>query len=535
MSEVGLRDTFIPMAANPDTAIPSSADKDPTSSYRLHVVRLASWLYLFSLALIAVSTPLMHDGGPDRAVIAWILGTGLLAVVALRTIPWHVFRPAWLLVMVVVAVVHIGVLVAHTGRDDSPYFVLYSFVIIVSDAYFQGPALLVAVMLVILGSIGYDLLQRPIHFDFDNIVNLPVYIAGVFVTNLLFRHLQERSEDTRRQARYLEALYEASQLLHAESGTAELYRKLLDVARRATGARYGELRTFDDQDQLAAFFHAGLSPEEVAILKTPPADVGVRGTISLADPTVRLDDLTRDPSHRGYPAGHPQMRTFLGVAIRSGNRLLGKLHLTEKENGVPFTEEDEALVIALARDAALAIDKAKLLEKVEALATTDALTGLANRRVFEQRLTDELDRSNRYGHSLGLLMADVDDFKRVNDTYGHAVGDVVLQAIASILRRSVREIDLCVRYGGEEFAVILPHTDKEGGLPVAERIRKAVTTVPIVAGDDPAMTMTLSIGVATYPEDGKTPDQLVHAADVALYRAKHLGKNRVDTATARAA
>ncbi len=520
-----------------DSGLPTPAfsDGEPTSTYRLHVTRLASWLYLFSLALIAVSTPLMHDGGPDRVVIAWILGTGLLAVVALRTIPWHVFRPAWLLVMVVVAVVHIGVLVAYTGRDDSPYFVLYSFVIIVSGAYFQGPALLVAVMLVILGSIGYDLLQRPIHFDFDNIVNLPVYIAGVFVTNLLFRHLQERSEHTRRQARYLEALYDASQLLHAESETGDVYRKLLDVARRATGARYAAIRTLDDEGQPATFFHAGFSQEEVAGLKTPPADIGVLSAISLVHPTVRLDDLTRDPRHRGYPAGHPPMRTLLGVSIISGDRLFGKLYLTEKANGVPFTAEDEALVTTLVRDAALAVDKATLLEKVETLATTDALTGLANRRVFGQRLKDELDRANRYGHSLGLLMADVDDFKKVNDTYGHAVGDTVLQAVASILRRSVREIDLCVRYGGEEFAVVLPHTDKEGVLPVAERIREAVATVPIVAGDDPARTMTLSIGVATYPEDGKTPDQLVHAADVALYRAKHLGKNRVETATARAA
>lgn len=348
------------------------------------------------------------------------------------------------------------------------------------------------------------------------------------------RELQVQSEHAIRQARYLEVVYDASRLLHAESGTEELCRKLLELTRRATDARYAAIRTFDAQGQIATFFHTGLSPEEAAILKTPPADVGVLGAISLANPAVRLDDLTRDPRHRGYPADHPRMHTFLGVAISSGRRLLGKLYLTEKANGLPFTEEDAALVSALARDAALAIEKAQLLETVEALATTDHLTGLANRRVFTERLRDELDRSGRYGLSFGLLIADVDDFKKVNDTYGHSVGDTVLQTIASVLRHSVRDVDLCVRYGGEEFVVILPHADAAGTRCVAERIRKSVMSLPIVA-DDSAKMMSLSIGMALYPQDGTTGDELIRAADAALYQAKRHGKNCVVSAHARAA
>jgi diguanylate cyclase (GGDEF)-like protein len=344
------------------------------------------------------------------------------------------------------------------------------------------------------------------------------------------RALEAQSAETRRKARYLEALYDASRLLHTEAETAELYRKLLDVAQRATGARYAAIRTLDDQGRLDSFVHAGFSEEERAILQAPPEDVGVLGALTLTNRIVRLDDLTRDARHRGYPAGHPVMRSFLGVAIASGDRLFGKLYLTEKANGAVFTEEDEALVVALSHDAALAIEKARLYKKVEALATMDALTGLGNRRVLDERLRSEIDRARRYKKALGLLMADVDNFKPVNDTYGHGVGDSVLQAVAAVLRQAVREIDVCVRYGGEEFAVILPHAGTESVLVVAERIRAMVAAVPIVAAVDPIRTLTISIGVATYPGNGRSAEQLIEAADAALYRAKRKGKNRVETA-----
>jgi diguanylate cyclase (GGDEF)-like protein len=348
------------------------------------------------------------------------------------------------------------------------------------------------------------------------------------------RELETQSAATRRQARYLEALYDASRLIHAEDGTADLYQKILDVAQRATGAKYAAIRTFDEQGRLDAFFHVGLSEDERARLE-PPEDMGILQGLSLTNRVVRVDDLTRDARHRGCLTGYAGMRTFLGVSITSGNRLFGKLYLTDKTNGGAFTEDDEALVLALSRDAALAIEKARLLEKVEALASTDALTGLGNRRVLDDRLRSEVDRARRYQKPLGLLLADVDDFKMVNDTYGHGIGDTVLQAVAAVLRQAVREIDVCIRYGGEEFAVVLPHADTESVLVVAERIRAMVAGVPIATAVEPIKTLTISIGVATYPVHGRSAEQLMEIADAALYRAKRRGKNCVETAPPRAA
>jgi diguanylate cyclase (GGDEF)-like protein len=167
-------------------------------------------------------------------------------------------------------------------------------------------------------------------------------------------------------------------------------------------------------------------------------------------------------------------------------------------------------------------------EETERSAVTDPLTGLYNRRFFTSTFQREVRRGRRYGMMLSLIMLDLDDFKRVNDEYGHLFGDLVLKRAAKIVRRAIRESDTACRYGGEEFAVILPETDRLGAFAVAERVRRrtarAFSEGP-TAGR--SVVMTVSGGVASYPEDGARLDDLVHRADESLYRAKALGKNRI--------
>ena len=171
----------------------------------------------------------------------------------------------------------------------------------------------------------------------------------------------------------------------------------------------------------------------------------------------------------------------------------------------------------------LAKDQAAL----EELSTHDDLTGLHNSRVFHRRLAEEAERSRRYGHPFSLLMLDIDYFKTVNDTHGHLAGDEALRAIAALLRRTVRPVDLVVRYGGEEFAVVLPETPSAGALATAERIRELIASQAIPLPSAGTLTLTASIGVATYPEDAELGERLIGAADQALYAAKSSGRNRV--------
>jgi diguanylate cyclase (GGDEF)-like protein len=183
-------------------------------------------------------------------------------------------------------------------------------------------------------------------------------------------------------------------------------------------------------------------------------------------------------------------------------------------------------VTLLAAQVVIALENARLHRIVERQALLDSLTGLANRRSIEEALRSELARAARFGTPAALVLADIDDFKRVNDRYGHAVGDEVLREFADALRETLRESDTAGRWGGEEFALILAGTDADGGAALAERARVLIgeRTVHLPGGE--AVQVTASFGVAAFPECGGTV-ALLEAADDALYGAKRRGKNRV--------
>ena len=193
------------------------------------------------------------------------------------------------------------------------------------------------------------------------------------------------------------------------------------------------------------------------------------------------------------------------------------------------------LALAAAFAVRLARPVARVLAELARLthqAQTDGLTGLANRRTLDDRLAEELDRAERLGGNVSLVLADVDNFKQINDTYGHQTGDAVLEAVARTLRETVRELDLPARYGGEEFALLLPGTRLAGARVIAERVRRALADIAVTDPDGDPVSVTASFGAAAFPTYNSM-QALVGAADEALYEAKLGGKNRVATATAK--
>jgi diguanylate cyclase (GGDEF)-like protein len=194
--------------------------------------------------------------------------------------------------------------------------------------------------------------------------------------------------------------------------------------------------------------------------------------------------------------------------------------------GDGFSSDQRESAGWLVGHAVIALSNARQHRAVEQQALVDSLTALANRRLCTAALEKELARAERFGEPLTLVLADIDDFKLINDRWGHPTGDEVLQAFAERMRETVREIDLAGRWGGEEFALILPGTDLEGGRQLADRIREMVTTQELTAPDGEPISVSASFGVASFPEAG-SQTQLVAAADAALYEAKRAGKNRV--------
>ncbi|MBT9147013.1 MAG: putative diguanylate cyclase YcdT [Syntrophomonadaceae bacterium] len=181
----------------------------------------------------------------------------------------------------------------------------------------------------------------------------------------------------------------------------------------------------------------------------------------------------------------------------------------------------------LTHQIAAVLESAQLYEKIELLSITDGLTGLFNRRHFGTKLTEDISRARRYDYLLSLIMIDIDHFKKVNDTYGHPQGDIVLKEIAELLKKDLRAGDVAARYGGEEFVVIYPYTDTELAAVAAERLRTLVEKHPFPGQDSP-LKVTISLGVATFPSQEVTDeDSLISQADKQLYKAKYEGRNRV--------
>ncbi|HYH89752.1 MAG TPA: GGDEF domain-containing protein [Solirubrobacteraceae bacterium] len=216
------------------------------------------------------------------------------------------------------------------------------------------------------------------------------------------------------------------------------------------------------------------------------------------------------------------------LRAQEGGRILGMLTVGRAHQR--FSDGERELFAYLSHQAGVSIENVDLHETVQRQAVTDELTGLFNHRRFQEVMFQEVERAKRFGNEMGLIMLDIDNFKRVNDTYGHMQGDLVLREVARVLRESSREIDEPARYGGEEMAVALPGTDLDGAFNFAERVRHSIESLelPLIEGGG-TLRVTASFGAAAFrgDDDGAADkDSLVAAADAALYRAKRSGKNR---------
>jgi diguanylate cyclase (GGDEF)-like protein len=310
------------------------------------------------------------------------------------------------------------------------------------------------------------------------------------------------------------------------SSTHDLNRILkviLDTAIGTTRSAAGAILVrHDGRDELV--LRAGRHLEDRGVTDTVRIAVGEGVSGRVAETGDAIFGTVADLPVRLAPV-EPAADQLISVPLRTGGGVLGVLNLYDRADGEPFGEPDLETIQTFAGQAAVAIDNVLLHQEAQRLSVTDGLTGLGNYRSFQQTLTREVDRAARFERPLALLMLDLDRFKHVNDEHGHQIGDAVLVQVADRVREEVREVDIVARYGGEEFVIILPETGIEGASHLADRICERVRATPVrtTAGD---LTVTVSVGVAVYPQHGSSSTGLVRAADQALYAAKADGRDR---------
>jgi diguanylate cyclase (GGDEF)-like protein len=269
-----------------------------------------------------------------------------------------------------------------------------------------------------------------------------------------------------------------------------------------------------------------------ALIEPVRVGEGVAGEVIETGKAVMVTDL-RSAGRKPAPRERLyKTNSFISYPITIGGRKVGVLNITDKSGGGTYDEVDLSLLQIIGPQLAVALERAKAQERASELelrSITDDLTALPNFRYLQERLPEELNRSRRYNHPMSFLMIDIDDFKTYNDRNGHPAGNDAIEMTAHCLKEALRSADVAMRYGGEEFCILLPQTGLEEARTIAERIRQRVRTWDFPHGESqPLGRVTVSIGVSTFSESIDTADKITAAADRALYQAKRLGKDRVE-------
>ena len=335
----------------------------------------------------------------------------------------------------------------------------------------------------------------------------------------------ERQDLTKDKSVLLEIAKSAGSALDSEN----LFNIILEKSTGFLEAEQGSLMILDeDRMELKVKAMKGLNKKIVELLRIRPGE-GIAGMVLASGDPILVTDLEEDARIKQAKRPRYKTKSFISIPLRLNSRSFGVLSIADKIAGEAFSEDDLHLLVSIGAYASVAIQRSQLYHKTQELkkiSITDELTGLLNRRYFQERISEEMERSRRHHLPLSLIMMDMDNFKSINDTYGHIVGDEVLKVAARCLRNYIRTIDVAARYGGEEFTVILPQTVKEDAKAIADRICHEMSKLdfPFEHADIP---FTASIGLATLPEDADSIEELIRNADLALYQAKTEGKNRV--------
>ncbi len=347
---------------------------------------------------------------------------------------------------------------------------------------------------------------------------------------LIFKLVDERrarEEVALHRLKEQEALYNIGLMLTSSESEDELMNTILDSAIKLTHSPAGSIALYQESEGcMELVTMQGFSQNFSKKIKWKIRQGGLTEYILNQHAPVVINDINKFGAVDNAQIEIEGIQALIAIPLISERKTIGILYVDDF-TARDFTQQDESFLALLSTQAAIAIEKMQLFEKIKKLAMTDGLTGLYNHRYFVKMLINELERARRYDHPLSAMIIDVDHFKNYNDTNGHLKGNEVLQGVAETMKRNIRNIDLLARYGGEEFAVILPKANPQQALESAWRLCRAVEQESFPGEEkQPLQKLTVSIGVASFPGDADRESLLLECADQALYEAKQAGRNR---------
>jgi len=364
--------------------------------------------------------------------------------------------------------------------------------------------------------------------DFEQyfLQQVSAHAAVCIKTCRLYQKREKEKEDLDKTLQNLSLLYSIGKAMNYISDLKKLLQFILGQAIEITSAEKGSLMLYDmETNRLNIRVLAGsegkafqekVNNNEIKCRSFKPGE-GIAGRVFLTAKPIVVNNIKKDDVFVYSESSY--VRSIACIPMIVYNDVIGVINVTNKRYGKQFTDDDVEMLKAVADQAAVAINKAQLWD----MAVTDSLTGLYVRRYFMVKLHEEVHRAERYNNILSIVMADLDRFKNINDTYGHDAGDRVLNQIGRFLQQNVRDVDIVARYGGEEFVIMIPEAAKEAAYSLSERLRKKFAKLKF----ENLPQITISLGIATFPFDGKQPDDLLRKADAAMYAAKRAGRNQV--------
>ncbi|HZD54641.1 MAG TPA: diguanylate cyclase [Candidatus Aquicultoraceae bacterium] len=343
---------------------------------------------------------------------------------------------------------------------------------------------------------------------------------------LLRRDLEETKTHLEAKIRDLHSIYEVSTAVAGTLDAEELFRIIPERVMRAIGLNdFCVLLYQPETGRLVCRSSAGM-PGSVGADFTIGRGEGISWRVFESGEAIYVPDVRSAPEFRCYDGKKPEVRSFMSIPLLSKGKVIGILNVDHPEPNA-FDGESMATMRVLATYLAIAIENAGLFHFAKTLADKDSLTLLYNHGAFHARLQIELERASRYGRSLSVIMLDLDGFKEINDRHGHLVGDRILMMTAGVLCAHLRKSDVAARYGGDEFAVILPETDLSATSAIAGRIAAGISQVRLDTREGAAISFTASIGYGTCFPDSPQRDSILSVVDRLMYESKRRGRGGI--------